>query len=217
MTRLPTPKAFETTHVTVRCNNQEFLFNLHDTYSDMVSWINTLPIMYNVDIHHLVMMSNHMHILLTPNEDNLGRARSYFLGNLAKFLNYRSQRKNHIFGGRYKPTVIQNPRHYINVIRYIYQNPVRANISKQAINYPYSSLGQYLGYKNDGLIIKPDDHTRDLFEFGMNGRQVWLDQIDHILFEEDVELLRDSFSRRSFKLSRRQLFSLQDRKTRLTT
>ena len=118
-------KQFQTAHVTLRCNNKEPLLGIDQNFEQIVSWVNCLPLFFSVSIHHVLLMSNHIHLLVTPQKDNMGDAMSYFLTNLSKFLNFSNQRKNHIFGNRNKPTIIKNKEHLINVIRYIYQNPVR--------------------------------------------------------------------------------------------
>ena len=171
--------------------------------------------MYDVMVHHVLFMSNHIHILLTPRKNNLGQAMSYFLTNVSKCLNQKLNRTNHIFGSRYRPTVIQDPRHCVNVVKYIYQNPVRAKICKQVTDYRYSSLGQYLGLWNDGIQIVPDDSTKDIFDMGLEGRESWMDEMNSLLFEDDVEILRNAFKKRKFKFTKRQLMSLYDRGTKL--
>jgi len=171
--------------------------------------------MYNVDVHHIIFMSNHMHILATPNEDNLGQAMSYFLTNVSKFLNFKLKRKNHIFGQRYRATIIENSRHFMNAIRYIYQNPVRAGIVKKVEDYPYSSLGFYLGTSNLGIKLKPDSYTQDLIKQGFDDWKKWILLVNNPLLENDVELLKDSFGRMRFGFSIRQLRSAESNGTEL--
>lgn len=215
MPRLSSPKTNDTVHITVRCNNREFLLRLSENISGLVSWTNSLSIMYNVDVHHIIFMSNHMHILATPNEDNLGQAMSYFLTNVSKFLNFKLKRKNHIFGQRYRATIIENSRHFMNAIRYIYQNPVRAGIVKKVEDYPYSSLGFYLGTSNLGIKLKPDSYTQDLIKQGFDDWKKWILLVNNPLLENDVELLKDSFGRMRFGFSIRQLRSAESNGTEL--
>lgn len=215
MTRLPTPKANETSHITVRCNNREFLFHLNIYFAELVTWVNSLTIMYEIDIHHVIFMSNHIHLLLTPNHDNLGCGMSYFLTNLSKFLNFKLNRTDHIFGRRYRPTVVRDSRHFMNVIRYIYQNPLRQNMVEKVADYPYSSLGFYLGTRRTGIILKSDYYTQDLFNLGLKGWELWSELINHQLLEEDVELMRKSLEKRKFKFSREQIMQMQKNGTTL--
>ncbi len=215
MARRPTPKANETAHLTVRCINEEFFFRLKYNLSPIVSWLNCLPYFYNVTIHHALIMSNHFHMLVTPKENNLGEAMSYCLTNLSKYLNYFHKRKNHVFVNHYGPTIINNEKHLINVIRYIYQNPVRANMVNKVIKYPYSTLGQYLGGSNLGLKIEPDEYTFQLFQEGFVGRDIWLQDINRLYTENDIVILRKALRKKEFRFTREQLKSISDDKTNI--
>ena len=111
---------------------------------------------------------------------------------------------NHVFGNRYIPTIIADERHLINVIRYIYQNPVRAGIVDNINNYPYSCLGQYLGIENIGLKIIPDSYTRSMFQYGIDGYMEWLSHINANLNIVDTGNVKQSLSRSIYRYSRRQ-------------
>jgi putative transposase len=205
MSRPFTPKKNETVHATLRCNNKNPLFHLTKNYHDIASWTNSLNCCYNVSVHHVLFMPNHIHILLTPNENNLGDAMSYFLTNLSKFLNFNNDRINHVFGNRYRPTRIKDVNHLINVIRYIYQNPVRAQLVKKVEEWPYSSLSFYTGYKNPKLMLEPDFYTRNLFNSGLDGREEWIKFISTNLSKLDVQLMKQSLNRSTMKFTVRQL------------
>lgn len=142
-----------------------------------------------------------MHLFLTPHENNFGQAMSYFLSNMSKFLNYSQGRRNHLFGCRYFPTVIPDERHYANVIRYIYQNPVKANMVLRATDYAYSSLGNYLGKNNVGLMLSADGFTKNLFSNGCDGREKWISIVGMALPENDAQIMKKSLNRKTFKLS----------------
>lgn len=210
MARKYTPSAGETAHVTIRCNNKEFLFDLQKNFNGMVSWINCLPAFFNVTLHHVMFMSNHMHLLLTPQEDNLGIALSYSLTNLSKYLNYTLERTNHIFGNRNYPSVIKDKRHLMNVIRYLYQNPVRAGIVPTVRDYPYSSLNFYLKGESLGFWLQPDIWTHRMFDSGVAGLIAWFAEVDLELNDDDLGMMKKSMRRRVFKFTRRQQKTIRD-------
>ena len=106
MPRRKIPDIGQTAHITIRSNNREFLFDLDTNFSDMVSWFNALPCFFNISIHHILFMSNHIHLLATAHKAKINIGMSYLLTNLSKFLNHRNKRINHVFGNRYAPTVI---------------------------------------------------------------------------------------------------------------
>ena len=141
---------------------------------------------------------------------------SYFLTNLSKYLNFKTKRKNHIFGTRYHPTIIKDIRHFINIIRYIYQNPVRASMVTNVHDYPYSSLGFYTGHNNHGIIISPDDFTKDMFRLGLDARSKWIEFIEHTFNNDELDILRTSLNRAKFKFTVKQYKSIQHNKNTLT-
>ncbi len=205
MPRRRTPESDECAHITIRCNNKSFFFDLEHCWEDISAWVDSLPYIFDVALHHVVVMSNHMHLLVTPKKNNFGEAMSYFLTNLSKYLNYSHKRINHIFGSRYYPVIINKERHLINVIRYLYQNPQRAGISKTLYDYPYSSLGFYVGTNNPRLRLEPDLYTRALFARGLEGRDEWIEQVSMSLPQDDLHIMRRSLGKASFTFNREQL------------
>ncbi len=215
MSRPYTPKSNEITHITIRCNNKSYLFRLKKNFSQIVNWLNCLPLFYSVSIHHATFMNNHFHLLLTPRKDCFGNAMSYFLTNLSKFLNFSNGRINHVFGNRYRPTVIANNKHLINVIRYIYQNPIRGGLVNNIEEYSYSTLGLYTGTFNPGIIAEPDQYTKELFDQGIVGRKCWLERLGIRLSDNDQQLMKQSLRRQNFRFSRRQIRSISNNGTSL--
>ncbi|MBU0506163.1 MAG: hypothetical protein ABII18_04265 [bacterium] len=210
MTRRISPRAGDTAHVSIRCNNKKYYLNLSDNFFALVSWLNSLEVYYSVQLHHAVFMSNHLHLLLTPRENNLGQAMSFFLTNTAKYLNYKNDRINHVFGNRYASTIINDEKHLMNTIRYMYQNPVRALITNDVLSYPYSSLGSYLGFSNPGIFLTPDLYTKRMFNFGLEGRYEWLNWIEDIYSERELDILRKIHGRSYFKLTLKQTKEIRD-------
>ena len=85
-------------------------------------------------------MSNHYHLIITtPNED-IDKFMYELNKSISLLVRLESSRINQIFGGRYKWSIIDNRSYLYNVLRYVYQNPVRAGLAKRCEHYPYSSL-----------------------------------------------------------------------------
>jgi REP element-mobilizing transposase RayT len=215
MARRFTPPAGTITHVTVRCNNKEHLLQPERHHNAIISWLNCLPYFFSVQLHHLIIMSNHLHMLVTPQYDNLGQAMSYLLTNLAKYLNFVSDRNNHVFGDRYHPTVIKNEKHLQNVIRYLYQNSLHAGLTDDVAAYPYSSYGCYCGSQSYGVNVCPDPYTAALLQLGPVGLELWRQPIDAPLHEHELSQIAESLKRREFKFTVQQLRELEDQESSL--
>ncbi len=94
------------------------------------------------------IMGNHWHLLLWPRED----------GDLSDFMGWmtmtHSQRYHaahgtagmgHVYQGRFKSFPIQGGKYYLEVLRYIEANPLRAKLVKDAIEWPWSSYAYHIG------------------------------------------------------------------------
>lgn len=142
MPRKPTPRSSEYPfHIVARSNNQDwfqlpmpicweiFTQNIIKTQKD-----------YNFETHAFVMMSNHYHWLASTPQANLGEGMCRFQTGVSQDMAKHTGRINHIFGARYRPSMITNSIYYANVYRYIYRNPLRARLCRYVQDYPWSTL-----------------------------------------------------------------------------
>lgn len=128
-------------HVVARSNNREFFPIPADECWEIFKYeLARVRKDFGFETHSFVMMGNHYHWLLTTPEVNLGDGMCRFQTNVSCAISRKATRINHIFGGRYNPTVITNPVYYANVYRYVVQNPMRAGICDRFEDYPYTSL-----------------------------------------------------------------------------
>jgi len=149
-------------HVTFRANNKKpfsidpgELWNLYSNYLHFISHA------FNVKINAFVQMSNHAHLLISTPEKNLDSAMNYFLRETSRSINYVSKTCNHIYGGPYKWTLITEQRYYFNVLRYVYQNPVRAGMIERVEQYKFSSLPGLLGHQHLAFPVTPWNELGD--------------------------------------------------------
>ena len=67
----------------------------------------------------------------------------------------QAKRMNRIWGGRYKWSLIKERGHYCNVVKYVYLNPVEANIVSNVETYIYSTLHNHYKGLDFPLKLKP--------------------------------------------------------------
>ena len=63
-----------------------------------------------------------------------------FLISITKKINLNAGRSGRIFGARYHWSLIENEQYYDCALKYIYRNPVKANLAMTAEEYPHSTL-----------------------------------------------------------------------------
>src|SRR5690606_37384226 len=109
---------------------------------------------YGIHIHCFVLMSNHLHLGVTTPYGNLDAAMRYLLTEVNRRIRKISGRINHIFGGRYKRSVVTDPVHWAYVYKYIHRNPVKAGICERAEQYPYSTLRKSIHHQSTIPIVE---------------------------------------------------------------
>jgi putative transposase len=143
-------------HVTIRTNNREFRFEQKKAVKYFAQALFEGSTKYGVKVHHFVLMSNHPHLIVWATEPNLHRFMQFVNSQVARRLNRATGRSGHLWGDRYRSTIISTDESYLNVIRYIYRNPVRAKMVKRAEEYEDSTLQFYAFGKPVGLFLQGD-------------------------------------------------------------
>ena len=127
-------------HVTARSNNKEsFFVEIEEVWKIMIDELSRLQKDFKIEIGAFVLMNNHFHLLILSPQEDLSRIMYFFMKNVTVKIQKKSGRINKIFGGRYKASFIHEMSYLLNAYKYIYQNPVKANITSEVQFYPYST------------------------------------------------------------------------------
>ncbi len=91
-------------------------------------------------VHAYVLMTNHVHLLLTPSgADSVGRMFQSIGRHYVRHINETYKRHGGLWEGRYKSNVVESQAYFLSCMRYIELNPVRAGITDHPANYRWSS------------------------------------------------------------------------------
>lgn len=96
------------------------------------------------------LMDNHIHLLVKEGKDNISRIAKRINTSYAYYFNKKYKRVGHVFQDRYKSEEIEDEGYLLSAIRYIHNNPVRANMVKEVFQYKWSSYNSYAN--NDRLV-----------------------------------------------------------------
>ena len=140
-------------HVIQRGNNRQAIFLSVANYQSLLDLLDDNAKKFGVAIHAYVLMSNHFHLLATPQTANgLPQMMQAVGRRYVRYFNDAQKRSGTLWEGRYKSTLIQSDRYLLACMAYIDLNPVRAALVAQAGDYPWSSYGHYSGRRLDKLI-----------------------------------------------------------------
>lgn len=104
-------------------------------------------------VHSYVLMTNHVHLLLTP-EDQSGPAtlmRSLG-GRYVRYFNARYHRTGTLWEGRYRSSIVDTVEYYFACSRYIESNPLRAGLVEEPGAYEWSSYRYNADGMDDSLV-----------------------------------------------------------------
>lgn len=136
-----------------RGNNRQPIFASNADYQTLLDLLAENAKKFGVAIHAYVLMSNHFHLLATPETvDGLPQMMQAVGRRYVRYFNDTQQRTGTLWEGRYKSTLIQAERYLLACMVYIDLNPVRAGLVAQARDYSWSSHGHYTGQRIDKLI-----------------------------------------------------------------
>lgn len=140
-------------HVILRGNNRQEIFLDTTDREFLLAVLAEESKQHGVDVHAYVLMSNHIHLLLTPQTDQALPRMMQALGRrYVRHFNQRHGRTGTLWEGRYRSTVIQSERHLLACMVYLDLNPVRAGMVSDPSEHPWSSHHHHIGTRVDKLI-----------------------------------------------------------------
>src|SRR3990172_212068 len=127
-------------HVIQRGNNRDATFRTTADYRFYLEKLRTAAEKHDCDIHAYVLMTNHVHFLVTPHsETGIGKMMQMLGRYYVQYFNHRHGRTGTLWEGRYRATLIDSEQYLLTCMRYIELNPVRArNLARQPADYPWS-------------------------------------------------------------------------------
>ncbi len=133
-------------HVVTHGNGRLWLFRNDHDREQLLKLLGACVYKFGVVIHAFVLMTTHLHLLVKTPIPNLSRFMAKLLSDYGSYYNKEYRRRGSVFKSRYSSFLIQMDNYYLMVVRYLYDNPVRAGIVTKAAHYRWSSM-YYLLHK----------------------------------------------------------------------
>ena len=137
-------------HVILRGNNRVAIFVDRADREEFLALLARHAQALRVQVHAYVLMDDHLHLLLTPQQDGgLSRLMQALGRDYVRGFNSRHGRSGTLWEGRYRSTVIEPERHLLACMAYIDLNPVRSGLVHAPQEYAWSSHAHYVGLRHD--------------------------------------------------------------------
>lgn len=127
-------------HVILRGNNRQAIFAGDEDCRFFKETLLEAAQRFGLAIHAYVFMTNHIHLLASPETaDSLPKTLQSLGRRYVQYFNYRQQRTGTLWEGRYRATVVEEERYLFECMRYIELNPVRAGMVAHPGEFAWSS------------------------------------------------------------------------------
>jgi len=127
-------------HIVQRGNNRAACFYAEQDYQFYLHWLSLYAKQYGCAIHAYVLMTNHVHLLLTPAKPDAVAKLMQSLGRrYVQYINKFYRRSGTLWEGRYKASLVNADEYLFVCQRYIEMNPVRADMVAHPRDYAWSS------------------------------------------------------------------------------
>jgi putative transposase len=147
-------------HITQRGNNRQRCFFEETDFLVYLNLLHAASIEADCEVHAYVLMTNHVHLLVSPTNEHGPAMLMKFLGErYVQYVNRRYARTGTLWEGRYHSCLVQSERYLMVCQRYIELNPVRACLVSEPANYPWSSY-QHNAHGLDSKLVTPHDLYR---------------------------------------------------------
>jgi putative transposase len=127
-------------HVIQRGNNRQATFFAEEDYRFYLDSLRQAARKYDCAIHAYVLMTNHVHLLVTQGQvESISRLMQSVGRRYVQYINHTYKRSGTLWEGRHKASLIQSDQYLLACMRYIELNPVRADMVKMPEDYKWSS------------------------------------------------------------------------------
>ena len=134
--RLDVPNVLH--HVMARGIEGQDIFRDTRDLSEFLHRLSQVVTEGKVQLFAWCLMPNHFHFLVRPRVMLLSTMMRRLMTGYAVWHNRRHNRKGHLFQNRYKSIVVEEDPYFLELVRYIHLNPVRAKLVSK-----FSELSKY--------------------------------------------------------------------------
>jgi len=152
-------------HIVQRGHNRRDCFQLDTDYLVYLSNLRELSMRTSCALHAYCLMTNHIHLLITP---SMQQSCAVLMRNLGQryvqYFNRRYRRSGTLWEGRFHSCLVESAQYVVACHRYVERNPVRAGMVRVPRDYPWSSHNGNAGRADNTILTAHPEYEA----FGLN-------------------------------------------------
>jgi len=139
MPRAPRVESVGFHHIINRGVARDNIFLKDDDFKKFLVILEDAKLRYNFIVHSFCLMNNHYHLLIETKTQNLSLIARQINSKYAQYFNKEYKRVGPLWQGRFKNSFVYDDSYLSILLKYIEQNPVKANIVDDVGIYEWSS------------------------------------------------------------------------------
>lgn len=180
-------------HIVQRGHCRDPVFFDRQDYATYLYRVKESAKKYNVSVHAFVLMTNHVHFLITPSVASSPSNFMQYIGRrYVPYINNKYGRSGSLWEGRYKASLVQEEGYFLKVMKYIELNPVRACMVDVPNLYRWSSFCHNGGTKAIEFITFHDVYMA-LGSSKSKRVEAYIELFKYDLCAEDMCRIRDTW------------------------
>lgn len=179
-------------HAVQRGNCRQAVFFCDEDYTAYLNWLQEGAERHGCAIHAWVLMTNHVHLLVTPTTcESVSRMVQFVGRHYVTYINRRYRKSGTLWEGRHKGCLVQDERYLLACMRYIELNPVRAGMVAAPGEYRWSSYHDNAVGSEAGMV-QPHSVYRALGKDAASRGAFWKDFFSSPGDPDQLRNIRDS-------------------------
>jgi putative transposase len=181
-------------HIIQRGNNRSACFFAEEDYLVYLRHLQELAARFACFVHAHVLMTNHVHLLLTAREpDGASNLMKHLGQRYVQYVNRAYKRSGTLWEGRFRSSIVQVEVYLLRCHRYIELNPVRAGMVEHPADYRWSSFGANAMGKPDRLITPHPAYLALANDVAVR-RSAYLEMFRSAMAADELEQIRSACS-----------------------
>lgn len=127
-------------HIMLRGINRQIIFEDDEDCEKYLQCLAECKAISGFTLHAYCLMGNHVHLLIQEGREPLEQIFKRIGARYVFWYNWKYKRSGHLFQDRFKSEPVNDDAYFLAVLRYIYQNPIKAGLCKRLAEHRWSSF-----------------------------------------------------------------------------
>lgn len=143
-------------HIMIRGADRRIIFGDDEDCRTFMNIVSRIKAKHPFNLYACCLMGNHVHMLIREGEESVGVIIKRLGVTYVAYYNQKYDLLGHLFQDRFRSEAVETQAYFLDVLRYICQNPVKAGLCKTPKEYRWLSCS---GLRADNVTDSLEEYT----------------------------------------------------------